>query len=252
MFLKCKLKKRLLFSRHTFISAITEHRANKIKGSLRIFVSKINSQNISRDRLSHSSVLGGTFGLHSISSGMWAMGISGGRASLGLGCGSHPRHSRQRCAVKTPLLPMRTIVSRTEVTSWRANIFKCLPQRYLLGVWHMCSHFCLTPLVRKGVIATLFCRWGSWGLERSSRLPKVTQPASERVKGQTHTPWLLRSFCYLFCQTERSQPKRGRGIPKNDLRKKWKRTISKVKSRITKGRSPGIKWHAKSWLRWVM
>lgn len=49
--IKCKLKKRRIFSGHTFLSAITENMANKIKESLRIFLPKIKLQDISGDRV---------------------------------------------------------------------------------------------------------------------------------------------------------------------------------------------------------
>lgn len=63
VFIKCKLKKRRVLSRHTFVSAITKHMASKIKKSSRIFLSKTNLQDISRDRLLHGSMFGSRFGI---------------------------------------------------------------------------------------------------------------------------------------------------------------------------------------------
>lgn len=63
VFIKCTLLKRHMFSRPAFVSAVTNHVANKIKKSLRIFLSKTNLQDMSRDRLLQGSMLGGRFGI---------------------------------------------------------------------------------------------------------------------------------------------------------------------------------------------
>lgn len=75
--IKCKLKKRRIFSGHTFLSAITENMANKIKESLRIFLPKIKLQDISGDRVTDYYTvlcLEGWPQFHE--PGTWAMGNS--------------------------------------------------------------------------------------------------------------------------------------------------------------------------------
>ena len=52
-----------MFSRPAFVSAVTKLVANKIKKSLRIFLSKTNLQDMSRDRLLQGSMLEGRFGI---------------------------------------------------------------------------------------------------------------------------------------------------------------------------------------------
>lgn len=53
VFIRCKFCKRHIFSRHTPVLVMIKHMASKIRKSLRIFLSKIPLQDISRDRLLH-------------------------------------------------------------------------------------------------------------------------------------------------------------------------------------------------------
>ena len=82
--------------------------------------------------------------LHSVT---LAVGPSGDKGEWGLECGPFPRHLGQCCAVETTSTD-DSDHNKDKIMLTRANIFKCLPPRYMLGTWHVCPDFCLTTLIK--------------------------------------------------------------------------------------------------------